>query len=73
MVLCLVSVVNAHVEIIIPKGGGGRKVLPAEAFRVRATHFRGQGKVSNEQPGPFPSQLLEGEYRTALQCSRSDI
>lgn len=29
-----------------------RKVLPAQALRVRATHFRGQGKLSNEQPGP---------------------
>lgn len=31
--------------------GGLRKVLPAQALRVRATHFRGQGKLSNEQPG----------------------
>lgn len=35
--------------------GGLRKVLPAQALRVRATHFRGQGKLSNEQPGlPLP-------------------
>lgn len=31
--------------------GEVRKVLPARALRVRATHFRGQGKLSNEQPG----------------------
>lgn len=31
--------------------GGLRKVLPAQALRVQATHFRGQGKLSNEQPG----------------------
>lgn len=31
--------------------GGLRKVLPAQALGVRATHFRGQGKLSNEQPG----------------------
>lgn len=30
--------------------GGLRKVLPAQALRVQATHFRGQGKLSNEQP-----------------------
>lgn len=48
MVLCLVSEVNAHVEIIIPRGQP-RKVLPAKALRVQATHFRGQGKLSNEQ------------------------
>lgn len=31
--------------------GALRKVLPAQALRVWATHFRGQGKLSNEQPG----------------------
>lgn len=31
--------------------GGLRKVLPAQALRVWATHFRGQGKLSNKQPG----------------------
>lgn len=38
--------------------GGLRKVLPAQALRVWATHFRGQGKLSNEQPRPFASFAL---------------
>lgn len=66
MVLCLLSVVNAHVEIIIPRGGGGggaaRKVLPARALRVQATHFRGQGKLSNQQSGPSSPPLALKDY-----------
>lgn len=51
--------------------GGLRKVLPAQALRVRATHFRGQGKLSNEQPGLFLPSFKD--YTILHYCSKAPI
>lgn len=47
-----------------------RKVLPAQALRVQETHFRGQGKLSNEQPGLSLPCLKD---YAALQYSKASI
>ncbi len=49
--------------------GGLRKVLPAQALRVRATHFRGQGKLSNEQTG-LSLPCFKG-YNIIRYCSKA--
>lgn len=51
--------------------GGLRKVLPAQALRVRATHFRGQGKLSNEQPGLSLLALRTIPYYTTTIMHKS--